>query len=183
MRDSDISDSAYEKTCIEMMDTGLKNGAMRRCNMMAVATLAALLNGVSEGCHAADTFPALALKNTEQSSAVQPLFLSRNSAGQSFSKGLSGQSFATVDRLSDSDQPRAALKSSGQANDPRYETNLPGFGKADNLMRPKTLEDIARRFHREGLPIARLWQTDSTALSLGLNNRGKPGLWFVKKLP
>lgn len=42
-------------------------------------------------------------------------------------------------------------------------------------------EAFARRFHREGLPVARLWENHSTLLSLGLNSRGKPGLWLVQK--
>lgn len=42
-------------------------------------------------------------------------------------------------------------------------------------------EAFARRFHREGLPLARLWENHSALLSLGLNSRGKPGLWLVQK--
>jgi hypothetical protein len=44
-------------------------------------------------------------------------------------------------------------------------------------------EEIAHRFKSEGLPVARLWQTNSSLISLGLNNKGKPGLWLTKKLP
>jgi hypothetical protein len=43
------------------------------------------------------------------------------------------------------------------------------------------VKQIAERFHREGLPVARLWETHSALLSLGLNGRGKPGLWLVQK--
>jgi hypothetical protein len=42
-------------------------------------------------------------------------------------------------------------------------------------------EIFARRVHQEGLPIARLFQSKSASLSLGLNRRGKPGLWFTQK--
>jgi hypothetical protein len=42
-------------------------------------------------------------------------------------------------------------------------------------------KQIAEHFHREGLPMARLWETHSALLSLGLNQRGKPGLWLVQK--
>jgi hypothetical protein len=45
------------------------------------------------------------------------------------------------------------------------------------------VEDTVQHFHREGLPVARLWQGESSALNLGLNPKGKPGLWFVKMLP
>jgi hypothetical protein len=41
--------------------------------------------------------------------------------------------------------------------------------------------ELAQRFRREGLPIARLWQNHEAMLSVGLNQRGKPGLWLVQK--
>lgn len=43
-------------------------------------------------------------------------------------------------------------------------------------------EELARRVHREGLPVARLWENQSSLVSLGLNQRGKPGLWIVHKV-
>jgi len=39
-----------------------------------------------------------------------------------------------------------------------------------------------QRMHREGLPIAHLWESQSAALSIGLNQRGKPGLWFTQRM-
>jgi len=45
------------------------------------------------------------------------------------------------------------------------------------------VEAIASRIRREGLPIARLWQSKSALLSIGLNQKGKPGLWLIKKFP
>jgi hypothetical protein len=44
-------------------------------------------------------------------------------------------------------------------------------------------EAFAKRFHREGLPVARLWEGHAAVLSLGLNARGKPGLWLIQKVP
>jgi hypothetical protein len=44
------------------------------------------------------------------------------------------------------------------------------------------VEAIASRIRREGLPIARLWQSKSALLSIGLNQKGKLGLWLTKKL-
>jgi hypothetical protein len=38
------------------------------------------------------------------------------------------------------------------------------------------------RVHREGLPFARLWETKSALLSIGLNPKGKPGLWLIQKI-
>jgi hypothetical protein len=42
-------------------------------------------------------------------------------------------------------------------------------------------EAFARRVHREGLPVAKLWQSKSALVSLGLNARGKPGIWLTQK--
>ena len=44
------------------------------------------------------------------------------------------------------------------------------------------VEAIASRIRRQGLPIARLWQSKSALLSIGLNQKGKLGLWLTKKL-
>jgi hypothetical protein len=46
---------------------------------------------------------------------------------------------------------------------------------------PGRVEELALRFHREGLPLARLWETKSALVSLGLNPKGKPGLWLTQK--
>jgi hypothetical protein len=40
-----------------------------------------------------------------------------------------------------------------------------------------------RRVHREGVPIVRLWNSKSALLSIGLNQKGKPGLWLIQKVP
>ena len=59
---------------------------------------------------------------------------------------------------------------------------LRGFGTADPPGRiPGRVEEIALRFHREGLPLARLWENKSALVSLGLNPKGKPGLWITQK--
>lgn len=44
-------------------------------------------------------------------------------------------------------------------------------------------QEMARRFRREGLPVARLFESRSALVSLGLNQRGKPGIWLIQKLP
>jgi hypothetical protein len=183
MKDSDVSYECVQNTGIEIREIDSKNHRMRGSNTIALVTITTLLSVASEGCRADDVFLAAAApKNIEQSSAVQQLPSSGNSPGQSFSKGLSGQSYAKLGYLLETEHTGVSLKSPGQPSNPRFAFGLAELEKADNSMRPKTLEDVARRFHREGLPVARLWQTESTALSLGLNNKGKPGLWFVKKL-
>jgi hypothetical protein len=43
------------------------------------------------------------------------------------------------------------------------------------------MQDFVQRVHQQGLPVARLLETKSALLHLGLNARGKPGLWLVQK--
>jgi hypothetical protein len=45
------------------------------------------------------------------------------------------------------------------------------------------IEEFARRARREGLPLVRLWESHSALISLGLNAKGKPGLWIIQRLP
>jgi len=60
-----------------------------------------------------------------------------------------------------------------EISQPRMEISQPRMGR---------LEEIARRMHREGVPLARLWESKSALVSLGLNQRGKPGLWIIQKI-
>jgi hypothetical protein len=41
---------------------------------------------------------------------------------------------------------------------------------------------FARRVHQEGVPVARLWESRSALLSIGLNQQGKPGVWLIQKI-
>jgi hypothetical protein len=43
------------------------------------------------------------------------------------------------------------------------------------------VEAFAQRFRHEGLPVARLWENHAAMVSLGLNGKGKPGIWLVQK--
>jgi hypothetical protein len=62
------------------------------------------------------------------------------------------------------------------------EDNSPPTGMAAGHARIMgRAEAFAQRFHREGLPVARLWESHSALISLGLNQKGKPGLWLVQK--
>jgi hypothetical protein len=61
-------------------------------------------------------------------------------------------------------------RSSGLRN---AELNFRGMSDAETLV---------RRIHREGLPVARLWDSKSALLSIGLNQRGKPGIWLTQKV-
>lgn len=65
---------------------------------------------------------------------------------------------------------------------PQPELQLPELGAERSQTRtPSRAEEFARRVHREGLPVARLWENKSALVSLGLNKKGKPGLWLVQK--
>jgi hypothetical protein len=62
------------------------------------------------------------------------------------------------------------------------QVQLPGLiSQTPQARVPGRVEELALRFHREGLPIARLWENKSALVSLGLNSKGKPGLWITQK--
>jgi hypothetical protein len=65
----------------------------------------------------------------------------------------------------------------------REQLQLPGMGaEAPQKRIPGRAEEFVRRVHREGLPVARLWENKSALVSLGLNQKGKPGLWIIQKV-
>jgi hypothetical protein len=66
------------------------------------------------------------------------------------------------------------------ANDHAALTDLPTSDTDFHFASPS--ERFVGRMRREGLPIARLWKSESALLSIGLNKRGKPGVWFTKTL-
>jgi hypothetical protein len=46
----------------------------------------------------------------------------------------------------------------------------------------RTVETMAQSFRQQGLPVARLFENKDSLVHLGLNQKGKPGLWIVHKL-
>jgi hypothetical protein len=63
------------------------------------------------------------------------------------------------------------------------QSELPALGTEGGRTRvPSRAEEFARRVHREGLPVARLWENNSALVSLSLNNKCKPGLWVIQKM-
>jgi hypothetical protein len=58
---------------------------------------------------------------------------------------------------------------------------LPSLGAGNARVRAP-LAELARHIQHEGLPIARLWENHSALVHIGLNQRGKPGLWLVQKI-
>ena len=57
---------------------------------------------------------------------------------------------------------------------------LPALGAEGVRARP-TVQEFVRRVRQEGLPVARLFEGKSALVHLGLNPKGKPGLWLVQK--
>jgi hypothetical protein len=65
--------------------------------------------------------------------------------------------------------------------DDRYQQRALGVG-VTNFRTMSQAEALALRVRREGLPVARLLESKSALLSIGLNQRGKPGLWVTQKV-
>jgi hypothetical protein len=64
---------------------------------------------------------------------------------------------------------------------PQEPVPLPALG-GDGMRSRPGLQDFVRRVHREGLPVARLFESKSALVHLGLSPKGKPGLWLVQKI-
>jgi hypothetical protein len=73
------------------------------------------------------------------------------------------------------------LGKSDPAADDRLHSPASRIGEL-NFRTMSQAEIFARRVHQEGLPIARLFESKSALLSIGLNKKGKPGLWFTHKI-
>jgi hypothetical protein len=56
----------------------------------------------------------------------------------------------------------------------------PNSEQSGHIMSP--LQNMAHNYQREGLPLAKLFQNGNSLVHVGLNPRGKPGLWIVHKL-
>jgi hypothetical protein len=81
----------------------------------------------------------------------------------------------------------ASEKTSSFASIPRRRSlgfqepvRLPALG-ADGMRSRATMQDFVQRVRHEGLPVARLFESKSALVHLGLSPKGKPGLWLVQK--
>lgn len=65
-----------------------------------------------------------------------------------------------------------------------HDDRLPVLGAANEPAERNTgrIETLVRRARREGIPIIRLWDGRAAFVSLGLNQRGVPGLWLIQKI-
>jgi hypothetical protein len=55
------------------------------------------------------------------------------------------------------------------------EADLPGGGNVATLRMENKVQEMERRVPREGLPVARLWETKTALLHVGLSRRASPG--------
>jgi hypothetical protein len=67
-----------------------------------------------------------------------------------------------------------------QALAPQGPLELPALAGDGMRSRPR-IQEFVRRVHQEGLPVARLFESRSALVHLGLSPKGKPGLWLVQK--
>jgi hypothetical protein len=76
---------------------------------------------------------------------------------------------------------RTAFPSMSHHQNPTSEQILmPALG-ADGMRSHRGVQEFVQRTHREGLPLARLFESKSALVHLGLSPKGKPGLWLVQK--
>jgi hypothetical protein len=92
--------------------------------------------------------------------------------GRAFAPGPVGDSQAPFPSAK-----RAPLGTTTAAED------LPGAGNLATLHMESNLHELVRHVPHEGLPVARLWETKTALLHVGLSPRGKPGLWLIQKVP
>lgn len=78
-----------------------------------------------------------------------------------------------------SERFRGARGGNMDSADQSHLTPLRGTGQGRVAGTPQAL---AEHFHRQGLPIARLWENHAALVSLGLSPKGKPGIWLVQKI-
>jgi hypothetical protein len=90
-----------------------------------------------------------------------------------------------ADALSAAGKPSSTFPSSRHRQTPsaQEDIRLPGLGSESSQPRARgRAEEFVQRAHREGVPLARLWENKSALVSLGLNQKGKPGLWIIQKI-
>jgi hypothetical protein len=95
-----------------------------------------------------------------------------------------GEAMARADATSPrSINESVPFPSAHRTPDSAHEDQHPSWGADEPAMKSMSqAEEFARRVHREGLPVARLWQGHTALVSLGLNQRGKPGIWLIQKV-
>lgn len=109
-----------------------------------------------------EPLPALDLRSSAELHAVATAMVVSEKSPESFPSSLHHQVLG------------------GQAQE---QDEMPALGSLRTPSRMDSpLQALAHRVHREGLPVARLWENKSALVSLGLNQKGKPGLWIIQKI-
>jgi hypothetical protein len=75
------------------------------------------------------------------------------------------------------------LRFAPASNDDQFAVQPAWHGPAPRLTSMTRIQELVRNQPRDGVPLARLWQSRGAALNLGVSPRGKPGLYFVKAVP
>ncbi len=66
------------------------------------------------------------------------------------------------------------------ANSAAWSAPAAGASSTGHIISP--METLAHNFRQQGLPMARLFENKYSLVHLGLDPRGKPGLWILHKL-
>lgn len=84
-----------------------------------------------------------------------------------------------IDSMPTSSPVRVGSHSGDDTDDPLGRP----ISRVENFPVMRSPDVWLRRVHKEGVPIVRLWNSKSALLSIGLNQKGKPGLWLIQKVP
>jgi len=85
--------------------------------------------------------------------------------------------------IGDSAAAFPSAKRAQQGTTTGAQEDIPGGSNLATLRMESKVQEMERRVPREGLPLARLWETKTALLHVGLSPRGKPGLWLMQKVP
>ena len=62
----------------------------------------------------------------------------------------------------------------------RSEAHFPIEWRAGPEIVDKDLASLIKNYHRNGLPLVHLWQSEKNMVALGLNRHGLPGIYFTR---
>ncbi len=79
--------------------------------------------------------------------------------------------------------PATQVRAAGAGVEDAFSVQPNWRGLAPRLTSLTRIQELVRNERRDGVPLARLWQSRGAALNLGVSPKGKPGLWFVKAIP
>jgi hypothetical protein len=174
------------------MDFPITNGRHHHQMIGSLLALSMLLMFAREAC--AECAPAAAANHPSTASRILEAACTRESVSRTLSHSLNSTNTATVGsaRWSMASALSAASIVSQHGKDAELETpvqrSLSDVHWADSrdwINNPPEWVKAARNYKRQGMPIVHLLQSQdkSTLVALGVSNHGKPGLYFMRKLP